>query len=154
MLDIRVTVEGDKVVISDLARYAREIPHAVDRGLKRAAVGIERAAFDFLSGPGIKKDNIPGGGYPVPVRTGHLRQLLDWLEPGQSKSGPAGTFTAGAHEVVVYDSALYANVIHEGRGSSEKFGPRRYLTDALKKFNEGEGIKGAIEKEIAKEIAS
>jgi hypothetical protein len=148
MLDINVTIQGDRVVISNLQRYAASIPKAVDRGLTRAARGIHRAAYGFLSGAGTASQSARApregertgfrkksgetvafsllggaGGYPVPVRRGWLRSMLDWLHPGESKSGDAGTFTAGAHEVVIYDSALYAHVIHEGLGSSAKSGP-------------------------------
>ncbi len=89
----------------------------------------------------------------MPVRTGFLRHVLDWLNPGESKSSSIGTFTAGADEVVIYNSAEYAGVIHDGRGSSAKFGPRRFLTDALVKFNSNDQIKQTIEEEIEKEIS-
>jgi hypothetical protein len=84
------------------------------------------------------------GGYPVPVRTGNLKRLLDFLDPNTSKGG----FTANPGEVIVYNSAEYANVIHEGRGSSAKFGPRPFLTDALAKFNQGGQIAATLENEV------
>jgi len=126
-LDLQVTVQGDRVVVANLQRYARELPHAVDRGLKRIVRGLYGIAQYWLSGEGgAAKDmrtdyagfaNKSGqdamfrsfkgaGGYPVPVRTGHLRRMLDWLDPGESKSGEAGTFSAGPQEVVLFDSAL------------------------------------------------
>lgn len=169
MLDIQVTVQGDKVLIDGLNKLAAEMPKAIDRGLVRVAKGIHREAHVWLSGAGgvyetktskksgkqyrKKVANTEAGGYPVPVRTGNLRRMLDWLKPGESKQGEAGTFTAGPHEVVIYDSAEYANVIHEGKGSSAKFGPRRYLTDALEKFNQGARIASILQEEIAAEIA-
>lgn len=152
MLDITVTIEGQKVVIAGLDKLATGLQGAASRGLERAAIGIHRSAHGFLSGAGAKKSNVSSGGYPVPVRTGHLRRSLNWLKPGESKTGPAGTFTAGQNEVVIFDSAEYANVIHEGLGSSAKFGPRRYLTDALEQFSAGDRIKRTIEEEIEKEI--
>lgn len=156
MVDISVRIEGDKVLIAGLNQLAAEMPHAIDRGLVNVAKGIHRDAFDFLTGAGskvsTKRRGAYAGGYPVPVRTGHLRRSLDWLRPGASKTGDAGTFTAGEHEVVVYDSALYAAVIHEGKGSSAKFGRRPYLTNALEKFNQGNRIKATIEEEIQKEV--
>ncbi len=88
------------------------------------------------------------GGYPVPVRTGNLKRLLDFLAPGQSK----GSFTAGPFEGVVFDSAGYATVIHDGNGSSAKFGPRPFLTDALKRFNQGDQIAATLEDELRTEI--
>jgi hypothetical protein len=153
MLDISVTIQGDKVVIDGLGQLAAGLPGAVRLGLERSAIGIERIAFAFLAGAGSKESNVAAGGYPVPVRTGDLRRHLDWLKPGESKSGPAGTITAGQNEVIVYNSELYANVIHEGIGSSAKFGPRKFLTDALERFNADDRIKANIEEEISSEIA-
>jgi hypothetical protein len=172
MLDISVTIQGDKVIIEGLGKLTKGLPSAVQRGLERAAIGIYRGAFTFLSGAGAKgtttgtavkeggkrkikgqkwtPQNISAGGYPVPVRTGWLRRSLNWLKPGESKTGEAGTFKAGPNEVVIYNSAAYANIIHEGRGSSAKFGPRRFLTDALTRFNQGDKIKTIIEEEIQK----
>lgn len=88
------------------------------------------------------------GGYPVPVRTGNLKRLLDFVDPGGSK----GEFTAGPMEVIVFNSAQYAAVIHNGTGSSAKFGPRSFLTDALAKFNQGGQIAATIENELNTEI--
>ncbi len=89
------------------------------------------------------------GHYPgVPIRTGTLKKLLDWLDPGENKGG----FSAGPLEVVVYNSAGYASVIHQGTGSSAKFGARPFLTDALEKFNRGDGIAGILETELKTEI--
>lgn len=152
MLDIQITIEGDKVIIQRLQKFADRIPDAAEIGLSKIGKGIHREAYEWLSGPGAKASNVPGGGYPVPVRTGHLRRRLDWLEPGKSKTTEAETFTAGPTEIIVYDSAEYAATIHEGRGSSAKFGPRRYITDALEIFNRGARIKKIVEKEIQKEI--
>jgi len=92
------------------------------------------------------------GGYPVPVRTGNLKRLLDFVDPGQSKSGGGSSFTAGHMEAIVYDSAEYASVIHQGTGSSAKFGKRAFIDDALAKFNQGNGIAVAIEQELQVEI--
>jgi hypothetical protein len=89
------------------------------------------------------------GGYPVPFRTGNLKRLLDFVPPGQSK----GDFSAGPMEAIVYNSAQYANVIHEGKGSSAKFGARPFLTDALNTFNQGGLIEATIEDEIHTALA-
>jgi hypothetical protein len=152
LLDLKVTIENDKVVIQGLQDLAREMPQAIKRGLRRSAAGIYAIAFQWLSGPGAQKSGIPGGDYPVPVRTGHLRRSLDWLAPGQSKSGDVGTFKAGDDEVVIFDSALYAPAVFLGRGSSAKFGPRDALKDALDYFNHGGQIQQMIGEEIRKEI--
>lgn len=155
MLDIQIKIEGDKVILEGLNKLAAEMPKAIDRGLNTVAKGIHRAAYDFLSGHGSKASTKKGayaGGYPVPVRTGHLRKQLDWLKPRTSKTGDVGTFTTGEHEVVIYDSALYADVIHEGKGSSASYGRRPYLQNALEMFNQGNRIRATIEEEIQKEI--
>jgi hypothetical protein len=168
MLDLQVTVEGNKVVIEGLGRLSHELLPGVMKGLERSAIGIHHEAFALLSGAGSKgiskevksrsgktylkwqKRSIPAGGYPVPVRVGHLRRMLDWLKPGETKEGEAGSFTAGPNEVIIYDSASYNKVIHEGLGSSAKYGPRRFLTDALERFNQGDRIKRNAEDEVRK----
>ena len=88
------------------------------------------------------------GGYPVPVRTSNLKRLLDFVDPGQSK----GPFSAGPLEVIIYNSAEYSRTIHEGTGSSAKFGRRPFIEDALKEFNANDGIAKAIEAEITTQI--
>ena len=168
MLDINVTIEGDKVLIEGLEKFARQIPQAVQRGLGKAAEGIFTAAHAWLSGSGAKgitsgtvvggkiknqkwtPQSLPAGRYPVPVRTGNLRQHLNWLKPGETKADDSGSFTAGEFEAIIYDSAAYAYVIHEGRGSSAKYGPRRYATDALEQFNRGAHIAELLNEEVEK----
>jgi hypothetical protein len=173
MLDLKVTIENDKVVVQGLQNLAARFPGAVKRGLRRSAAGIYSIAFQWLSGPGgagkKQRSDYTGftkksgeavsfrsfhtsGGYPVPVRTSHLRRQLDWLAPGGSKSGDLGTFKAGDNEVVIFDSALYAPAVFLGRGSSAKFGPRDALKDALEMFNRGAQIQQIIGEEIRKEI--
>lgn len=152
MLDIHVSIEGEKVIIEGLERFARHIPSAAQRGLSRAAKGIHRKAHDFLSGPGAKASNVSAGGYPVPIRTGHLRRMLNWLEPGQSKTASGITFTTGPMEAIIFNAAEYAMTIHEGKKSSAKYGARPFLTDALEKFNQGAKIAKIIREEVQKEI--
>ena len=93
------------------------------------------------------------GRYPVPQRTSNLLRLLNFVYPGYSKTGKDGlTFKAESWEAIIYDSAEYARVIHEGTGSSSKFGPRRFLTDALEQFNQGNRIAETVAEEIQKDI--
>jgi len=164
MLDIKITLDGDKVIIEGLQKLADDFFKAIQRGLTRSAISVHRLAYQWLSGAGAHytKTGVKGqalknrkkvmdtasGGYPVPVRTGWLRRMLDWLKPGTSKSGPAGTFMAAANEAVIFDSALYAGVIFGGRGSSAKFGPRDAIRDAFAMFNRGLGVQMAIMQEI------
>lgn len=168
-MQISVNLQGDKVVINNLQGLISDYPKAIQRGMSRSVKGIHRLAVDFLSGAGSKgiyvttksggkrwkkRDTpIPGGGYPVPVRTGNLRRMLDFVEPGRSKSSNGSTFTAGPMEAIVYNSAEYARVIHTGTGSSAKFGPRKYLYDALDQFNQGNRIADNISEEISADIA-
>ncbi len=152
MLDLKVSIENDKVVINGLEEVAQELPNAVRRGLHRIGGGIYQEAFHWLSGPGAKKSNIPGGGYPVPVRTGHLRRMLDWLAPGESKTGDAGTFSAGGGEAVIFDSASYAPAVFLGLGSSKSYGPRDALRDALYIFEHGGNIERVMDEEIRRAI--
>jgi hypothetical protein len=174
MLDLHLTIEGDKIIIDGLQKFAAELPGAVQKGLAQVGAGVFTEALYWLKGAGgaskkVRSDYVGftkksgeevkfrsykgAGGYPVPIRTKNLLSHLNWLFPGKSKSDDSGSFTAGPFETVIYDSAAYANVIHEGRGSSAKFGPRRYLTDALEKFNQGAKISDTIEDEIEKAIA-
>lgn len=173
MLDLQVTIENNKVIVAGLERFAGHIPDTVARGMSRAGKGIHREAFDFLSGAGAKgttsgtvkkgkikgqkwtKQNIAAGGYPVPIRSGHLRRMLDWIEPGETKTSGepfSHTFKAGPMETVIYNAAEYAMKIHEGKGSSEKYGARPFLTDALEQFNQGDRIEKILSEEIQKEI--
>ncbi len=152
MLALSVDIQGDRVVLNGLRHMEKNMPRAARRGLQRIAMGVHRGSFDYLSGPGAKDSNVESGGYPVPVRTGHLRGSLDWLKPGASKSSNGQTFAAGNMEVMVYDSAEYARVIHEGTGSSKKFGPRRYITDAAETFfSSGRAVR-ILDEETDREI--
>ncbi|WP_020675556.1 hypothetical protein [Geopsychrobacter electrodiphilus] len=148
MLGLNVTVQGDKIILSGLRLLTNDIDPAAARGLAKAAKGSMREAHKFLSGAGGKP-----GSYPVPVETGHLRRMLNWLKPGVSKTADGETFTTGKLEAMVYDSAIYSNVIHDGTGSSSKFGARPFITDGFERFNQTVGVANVIEDEIAKAIA-
>ncbi len=168
MLDLKVTVTGDKIIITGLSQLAADMPLVVQRGLSRSAQGIYEEAQEWLRGSGAKGISTertsrtgkkylkwgkketpdPAGGYPVPIRTGFLESALNFLSPGKSKDG----FSAGPMEAIVYDSAEYATVIHEGTGSSAKFGKRPFIDDALAQFNQGGQISGVLEQEIQSEI--
>lgn len=71
MLDIKVTVSGEKIVIEGLQSLAKGLPKAVDRGLSRIAKGVHRNAFEFLSGAGSK-----GLSREVTSKTG--KKYLKW----------------------------------------------------------------------------
>lgn len=152
MLDLRVDVQGDKVVINGFAHMAKNLPKASERGLVRIAQGIHRAAHDNLSGAGAKASNVGSGGYPVPVRSGHLRSCLDWLKPGESKTSEGVHFTAAKDEAIVFNAAAYGMSIHEGTSSSAKFGPRPYITDGAETFLSGGTSEKIMDDEIDREL--
>jgi hypothetical protein len=171
MLDLRVTLDNGKVVIEGLRSLAQGVPGAITRALTTSAKGIYRFAFQYLSGPGGASKKVRtdytgftkasgekvsfrsyrgAGGYPVPVRSGYLRKMLDWLKPGEAKSAGGLAFAAAGNEAVIYDSAEYANAIHEGRGSSRQYGKRPFMTNALERFNQGGKIRNTLLEEIEK----
>lgn len=149
MLDIQVTVSGDQVVISGLEKLAVDMPQPLQRGLTKIIRGTHQEALNWLNGAGAKSSNVAPGGYPVPARTGNLKQHLDFLEPGQSKAG----FSAGPLEAMEYDSAEYASVVHDGSGTSSKYGPRPFIDDGYMAFsgNTTEILESELETQIALE---
>lgn len=154
MLALNVELRGDKIVLSGLRELAVDLPRIAQGTVRRIAAGVYRRASDWLGGAGAKASNVPSGGYPVPVRTKHLLGSLGWVAPGASKSSNGLTFAAGPMEAIVYDSALYAWTVHEGRGSSAKFGRRPFLEDAFKDFNASGKIVAIAEAEVKKAIAA
>lgn len=176
MLALNCTIKGDKVLIEGLGQFAQEMPGTIRRGLRKVVRGIHPLAMAFLNGAGgagrkaqivgpsrgftkksgetvnFKQQFAGAGAYPVPVRTANLKRLLDFVDPGQTITSGGMTFTAGDMEVVIFDSAEYAYPIHHGTGSSRKFGPRPFLTDALNKFNAGNGIAAVLENEISETL--
>lgn len=96
-------------------RRRERLDAAVTRGIRRAAVAVDRAQVRRLQGSG--QDEV--GAYPVPVREGHLMQshFFDIL---------------GSRLAVVGNRSIYAHAIHEGRGSSAPYGRRPFLDDAVK----------------------
>jgi hypothetical protein len=167
---LSMRVEGDKVFIEGLDRFAAGgLQAARQRAARRIGSGVFNAAHQWLSGPGgaskkVRTDYVGftkksgedvmfrsykgAGAYPVPVRSGNLRNHLDWLMPGQSKAG----VTAAHNEIIIFDSAEYARRISEGTGSSAKFGPRPFLIDGFNTFNRGGKAVGIVEEEIGKEL--
>jgi len=176
MLAINVTISGDKVLVQGLNQFAAEMPGTIRKGLKKVVRAIHPLAMAFLNGSGgagrkaqisgpsrgftkksgesvnFKPQLLGAGGWPVPVRTGNLKRLLDFVDPGGSLISNGVTFSAGNMEVVIFNSAEYAGAIHEGTGSSRKFGPRRFLDSAVSRFNIGNGIANTIEAEVSAAI--
>ena len=129
----------------------------------RAAGGYQREGATKIRTTKDAGGNVTGmhsflgarpGSYPVPIITGNLVGRLGILEPGESKRGQGdiGSFTAGELEFVVYDSAAYAYVIRDAKGSSRNHGPRDFLGDAVKTYDQTVGIARQVEDELQKEI--
>lgn len=91
----------------------RALDNAVGRGLRKVAATVEREQIKRLGGaaktPGV---------YPVPARTGHLRRET-FFEVKTSRFALVG------------NTATYALAVHEGLGSSKKYGRRPFLEDAV-----------------------
>jgi hypothetical protein len=175
MLSLRTDFHGLKKAEAYVENIGAAYPSAARRGLTRIIRLLYGAALNNLSGPGGagRKAQIVGpargftkksgesvnfkaqfsgaGAYPVPVRTGNLRRLLAFVSPGQTVSAGPFTIHAGSMEAILFNSAEYANVIHEGTGSSAKFGPRRYLIDALNKYKNGE-MSAIMAEEMARKV--
>jgi len=155
MLDIRAHIKTD--ADRRLGKLAVRIPGASARGIREAAEGTFRIAHELLSGPGSKKSRSKGvsgsraGSYPVPVVIGHLRRMLGFVPPGQTKSKNGVSFTARGNESIVYNAAQYAEVIHEGRRSSQKYGKRRYIVDAFNRYGGTDEVERTIMDEINRE---
>ena len=175
-----IEIKGDKVILEFLDNLIQEFPDAVKRGLNRSVKGIHREIEYWLHGEGAKgeyvtsrsgkpywrkrKTPIEAGGYPVPTRSGHLARALeyflagesaswgDYSDPGSRKVVPAGEIKLGEFEAAVVNKAAYALMIHEGLGTSRKYGRRPFVEDALERFNEGAKITEIMEEEINKAI--
>jgi len=147
MLKIRVKIENGQAGGAHIRHIIDRAPLAAKRGLRRIIRGLHREADDFLAGAAGKP-----GSYPVPSITGHLRRNLDWLEPGEKKTVNGVSFDTDDLEAMLFDSAIYASVIHDGTRSSESHGPRPFTDDALDAFNTGGRIEGIMAAEFKKEL--
>ena len=136
-MKLKVTTNAEELS-RELKRVEKRIPKAVDEGLGRWAKRADAMAVKNLSGSGSKYENakgkykrrkgrVAGGGYPVPVRTGNLKQSQDYIVPGKSKAG----ITAQSGQAYLVNTAKYAVAVHDGRGQNKKFGPRRFALDAV-----------------------
>lgn len=85
-------------VIKGIVNRAKGTNDAVRAGLTRVALAVNAKQIENLSGSG--EDN--PGGFPVPVRSGHLRRSAD-IEVNNT-------------EAFVFNSATYAASIHKTNG--------------------------------------
>jgi len=107
------------------------LDRAKHRALRNAAIMIDRAQVDNLSGPAIKAKPKPrnhpdAGRYPVPVRTGNLRNST-FFDAQRSDFA------------IVGNKAKYAMVIHQ---------ERPFLDDAAESVDAVEMMAIAIRKEV------
>lgn len=116
-----VSTNAGEVAATYAARRARW-PRALHLALQALLITVNRAQIKNLSGSGAA----PAGDYPVPVRRGNLRGSADW----GFTSDTSGYVVAGGN------NAPYAVAVHEGTGSSAKFGPRKFQTDAAESVDE------------------
>ena len=128
-IEIKGSADNADEVIRYLDSLVANLKVAFKKGITKSTIGVHRSAMDYLSGA----KGSPGD-YPVPVITGNLRRLLDFLPPGQSKQAGGVSFKAEEFSGVVYNSARYADVIRNGTHSSSKHDPRDYMEDGLKAF--------------------
>lgn len=128
--------------------FQDKFPDAIKNGLNEIGKRIMRNASQYLKGKGAKASNITPGQYPVPVRTGHLRRSLNYASPSSNAKIGNKVESIDDDKVLIFNSAEYAKIIHEGEGSSKKYGRRPYLedgykdTDIAKEF--GRGFNGMI----------
>lgn len=108
----------------------RAMDQAVTRGLRKVASRVSREQIKRLSG--AKR---PRGRYPVPSDTGHLlgEYLLD---------------VSNERFALVGNTATYALTVHEGLGSSRKFGRRPFLEDAINAVDSSEIMAAEVRKAL------
>lgn len=169
MLAVRFQPQDNDPLLRALNILTKNTQPAISQGLAKVAREILRRADDLVNGPGAKSSNINPGGYPVPNRTGNLRQLLYMVLPGKMKNIPAanpyskgsgtpvresvsGSVAANMLEAFIGDSAEYANVIGKGTGSSKDYGPRPFLNDAAEDYDRDVGIGATIVEAIWENI--
>lgn len=112
---------------------AGRVRQSLHNGLMALLVEVNRKAIENLSGTG------ESGSYPVPVRTGNLRRSENWYMTsdltGYVQAGDANT--------------PYAVPIHEGEGSSAKYGARPFVDDAVDQTEPADFMVPALEEALA-----
>lgn len=97
---------------------------------------------------GMNKGNGRPGDYPINVLTGWLRRSGGFVPPGRTRVSGKMSFTAGRNEAVLFNSALYSRVIHDGRHTSDKHGPRPFIEDAIRKVDGISILRAAMDKAV------
>jgi hypothetical protein len=123
-------------------KYAQRIAalnKALERGLGKSAKSVDGEQIKRLSGPPIV------GNYPVPVHS----KKAGGKKTGGHLRGSSGWAVQGHKQAAVFNTAEYAFVIHDGRGSSEKYGPRPFLDDAVKAVDVSGIVAGEVRKAFA-----
>lgn len=97
---------------------------------------------------GTRKGAGSPGRYPVNVFTGWLRRLQGFVTPGHTRSSGGFSFTAGRNEAVLFNSAAYAGVIHDGTHTSGKYGKRPFETDAIASVDVVSILRAAMDRAV------
>ena len=118
------TTSTVKRFASRMAAIEKRLPKALKRGLGKWVLAAHKEAHRLLSG----SNSDAAGAYPVPVRTGNLRRLENYVLPGRSKAG----ITARDGEAFLINAAIYATTIHKDRP---------FASDAIE-ATRNEGMKG------------
>jgi len=168
----RIEITGDRVLVKNLDQYDKGISdRALPKALKAIGRDVVGKATELLTGnrTGVKtltsKNDIErtvrtnpsvSGAYPVTIFTGNLRRLAGMVNPGETvssddRAGGEISYTAGPEEVIIFNSAFYASMIHEGLGSSEKYGARPFLDDAIEAIHSSGNMDNRIIEELEKE---
>lgn len=114
---------------------ARGFMAAVHKALQRVVIEVNREQVANLSGSGAGE----AGSYPIPVRTGNLRRSADW---GFLDEQTAFVTAGGAQ-------APYAFQVHEGLGTSSRYGRRPFQDRAAQDTDVAAIIGDTLEAELA-----
>jgi len=120
-------------------RRAQQLPGAVTRGLLRVLTLVNAKQIENLSG----SSSAPPGAYPVPIRNPQsgLRQSANWRQLSPTVGIVLNTARKGGFN--------YAVAVHEGRGSSAKYGARPFLDDAARAVDAAQvmavEVRGALQ---------
>lgn len=120
-MNIDLTTNAGKLA-SRFRRRIGKLDAAIKRGLRNAAIKVDNAQVDLLSG------GSEPGDYPIPVRSGNLLQ---------------GHFfkVVSDYLALVGNTASYALSVHDGEGSSSEYGPRPFLDDAVERVDVAQDVR-------------
>jgi len=125
---------NDAGVLRDLARAGNEIPESAAYALGQIALGIEKQAFLYASGPIVQKGpHVPWAGEGPNVRSGDLRRNIQASKPRREGFG---SYTAD-----VTSGMSYSRSVEEGTSRSGKYPFMRPAFDYISKQAESAFIQ-------------